>query len=69
MLFRSYGVRVALTEGFEFGSYLKTAVLGLTTGKLVLQRNCQFYDDVSLSPNGRLLAVGEKGRLSLYRVP
>lgn len=69
ILLRSYGVRIALSDSFGFWSYLRTAVLDLPTGKLVFQRDCRFYDDVSLSPNGRLLAVREKDRLKLYSVP
>jgi hypothetical protein len=37
--------------------------------KLVFQYNGHFGDDVSLSPDGRLVAVRVNANLSLYNVP
>lgn len=69
MLFLSHGARIAFTDTSGIWYYFRTAVLDLNTGKLVFQYNGHFGDDVSLSPDGHLVAVRVNTKLSFYNVP
>jgi hypothetical protein len=69
VLFRSHGARIAFTDAWGTWYYFRTAVLDLNTNKLLFQYNGHFGDDVSLSPDGHLVAVRVNEKLSLYSVP
>jgi hypothetical protein len=69
MLFLSHGARIAFTDSSGIWVYFRTAVLDLRTNKLVFRYNGHLGDDVSLSPDGHLVAVREEDRVSLYSVP
>ena len=69
VLFFSHGVRIAFTDSSGVWSYFRTAVLDLGTGKLVFQYDGHFGDDVSISPDGHLVAARHEARLTLYGVP
>jgi hypothetical protein len=69
MLFLSHGVRIAFTDSSGIWPYFRTAVLDLKTSKIVFQYDGHFDDDVSISPDGRLVAVRHGDRLTLYTVP
>jgi hypothetical protein len=69
VLFFSHGARIAFTDRSGIWRYFRTAVLDLKIGGAVFQWNDKIGDDVSLSPDGHLVAVREDGRLSLYNIP
>jgi hypothetical protein len=69
VLFFSHGARIAFTDSSGILVYFRTAVLDLRTKKLVFHYNGHLDDDVSLSPDGHLVAVREEERLSLYGLP
>lgn len=69
VLFFSHGARIAFTDASGIWLYFRTAVLDLRTNKLVFRFNGHIGDDISLSPDGHLVAVLEKDRLDLYNVP
>jgi hypothetical protein len=68
MLFLSHGARIAFTDTSGIWYYFRTAVLDLDTNALVFQYNGHFGDDVSLSPDGHLVAVRVNASLRLYNV-
>jgi hypothetical protein len=69
VLFLSLGARIAFTDTSGMWFYFRTAVLDLTTNKLVFRYNGHVGDDVALSPDGHLVAVREEDGLNLYSVP
>ena len=69
VLFFSHGSRIAFTDASEIWPYFRTAVLDLNAKKLVFHYNGHIGDDVSLSPDGHLVAVRVNVSLSLYNVP
>jgi hypothetical protein len=50
-------------------SYFRTAVLDLGTSKLIFQYDGHFGDDLSISPDGHLVAARHEERLASYNVP
>lgn len=69
ILFFSHGARIAFTDTSGVWPYFRTAVLDVKTGRSVFQWDGKIGDDVSLSPDGHIVAVREEGCLSLYSVP
>jgi hypothetical protein len=69
VLFFSHGARIAFTDSSGAWFYFRTAVLDLKTNNLVFRFNGHLGDDVSISPDGRLVAVREKDLLTIYEVP
>jgi hypothetical protein len=69
ILLYSYGRRFPVTDAWGFGNYFKIAVLDLNSKQVVFQQSSSENSDVALSPDGKLLAVREKARLTLSTIP
>lgn len=65
VLFFSHGARFAITDTNGFGKYLRVAIFDIASKAIIFQRQYAIDSDVAISPDGRLLAVREKDRLSL----
>ena len=69
VLLYSHGARIAFSDTSGIWTYFRTAMLDLRTGKTLFQWDGKIGDDVSLSPNGHIVAVRQNGRLALYEIP
>jgi len=69
VLLYSHGARIAFSDTSGVWTYFRTAVLDLKTGKTLFQWDGKIGDDISLSPDGHIVAVRQNGRLALYEVP
>jgi hypothetical protein len=69
VLFFSHGARFPITDTGGFGYYLRVAVVDLASGTIVLRAQYPINSDVAISPDGHLLAVRTKARLTLTGMP
>jgi hypothetical protein len=69
ILLFSHGARIAFSDTSGVWTYFRTAVLDLKTGKTLFQWDGKIGDDVSLSPNGHIVAARQNGHLALYNIP
>lgn len=69
MLFFSHGTRFPITDTSGFGYYLRVAVVDVPSGTIVFRAQYPINSDVAISPDGHLLAVRRKTRLTLEKLP
>jgi len=69
ILFFSHGARFPITDTGGFGLYLRVAVVDVASKAIVFRAQYPIDSDVAISPDGHLLAVRTKTRLTLNRLP
>ncbi|HKF53840.1 MAG TPA: hypothetical protein VKJ45_00290 [Blastocatellia bacterium] len=68
ILLDSHGVRFPLTDTSGIGYYRKVAIWDLRSQKEVFRRQFSINSDVAISPDGNVLAVQEKSKITLYPI-
>jgi hypothetical protein len=69
ILFFSHGARFPITDTSGFGYYLRIAVVDMPSKAIVFRRQYPIGSDVAISPDGHLLAIRTKTRLTLEKLP
>jgi len=69
ILVSSWGVRIPLTDSSGIGYWKRVAVLDYSSGQIIFRKQCAIDSDFAISPDGHLLAVLEKSRLSVVALP
>lgn len=69
ILVSSWGCWFPLTDTTGIGYYERVLVLDYLSGAIIYRRKSSIGSDVTISPNGRLLAIREDNRLSLVALP
>jgi hypothetical protein len=68
ILLDSHGVHFPLTDTSGIGYYRKVAVWDLRSQKEIFRRQFSINSDVAVSPDGDVLAVQEKWKITLYPI-
>jgi hypothetical protein len=69
ILVASWGCWFPLNDTTGIGYYERVAVLDYSSGEFIFRKQCSIGSDVTISPDGHLLAIREKNRLSLVTLP
>lgn len=69
LLLDSVGVRFPVTDSWGLGGYRNIAVYDLNSGQQVFRKGIPFKSAIAISPDGHLVAVEEKARISIYQIP
>jgi hypothetical protein len=69
IMFFGHGARVPITDSSGFGYYLRTAIVDVTSKRIVFRKQYPIDDDLAVSPNGQFLAVRNKSNLTLISLP
>jgi hypothetical protein len=69
ILVSSWGFSFPLSDVSGVGGYDRVVVLDYLSGQIIFRKQYSLGADVAISPDGHLLAVREKNRLSLIALP
>jgi hypothetical protein len=69
MLVSSRGVRFPLNDSSGIGYWNRVVVLDHSSGQILFRKQYTLDSDFAISPDGHLLAVREKNRLSVIELP
>jgi hypothetical protein len=69
LLLDSVGVRFPVTDSWGLGGYRNIAVYDLNSGQQVFRKGIPFKSAIAISPDGHLVAVEEKAKISIYHIP
>jgi hypothetical protein len=69
ILVSSWGVRFPLNDSSGIGYWKRVVVLDYSSGQIIFRKQYALGSDFAISPDGHLLAVREKNRLSVIDLP
>ena len=69
ILVSSWGARIPLSDSSGIGYWKRVVILDYLSGQIIFRQQFKIDSDFAISPDGHLLAVLEKSRLSVVALP